>query len=187
MLEREIMPGVALRLWEESDADELHDCVEANRAHLARWMPWAATQTRAQTLEFIRLTRRQIGNNDGVQTAITAGGRIVGSVGLHQVIWAHRSTSIGYWVADSHQGRGIITIAVAAYLDYAFATLELERVVLTAAVGNHRSRAIARRLGFIEEGVLRAAEVVNGRAHDLVVYSRLASDPASELRTLRGG
>lgn len=43
-----------LRLLEESDATELHALIVANRAHLARWLPWAAGQTFDDTLDFIR-------------------------------------------------------------------------------------------------------------------------------------
>ena len=41
----ELPSGCWLRLLEEADAPELHAVVEANRDHLARWMPWAAGQT----------------------------------------------------------------------------------------------------------------------------------------------
>lgn len=30
-----------LRLLEETDAQDLHALIEANRAQLARWLPWA--------------------------------------------------------------------------------------------------------------------------------------------------
>jgi hypothetical protein len=39
MLRRELPNGYALRLLEESDADELFALIDANRAHLERWMP----------------------------------------------------------------------------------------------------------------------------------------------------
>jgi ribosomal-protein-serine acetyltransferase len=54
---------------------------------------------------FIRLTRRQVADNDGLQTAIVDGeGKIVGMVGVHGVDWRNRTTSIGYWLAHDHQG-----------------------------------------------------------------------------------
>ena len=52
---------------------------------------------------------------------------------------------------------------------------ELNRIEIRAAVGNARSRAIPERLGFHEEGTLREAELVEGVALDIVVYSMLAS------------
>src|SRR6267143_244160 len=92
----EVADGRWLSLLEESDAQELYAVVEANRDHLARWMPWAAGQTLGDTLTFIQRTRQQLANNDGFQTAVIEDGWIAGVVGFHGISWEHRSTSIGY-------------------------------------------------------------------------------------------
>jgi ribosomal-protein-serine acetyltransferase len=178
MLRRELPGGYALRLLEESDADELFAVVDANREQLATWMPWARRDRAPEdTLPFIRATRKQIADNDGLQTTVVdPGGAIVGMVGMHRVDWADGRTSVGYWLARDAQGRGVMTEAVRAYVDYAFATLGLHRVVIEAAVENARSRAIPERLGFREEGVLREVERVGERMLDHVVYAMLVAD-----------
>jgi ribosomal-protein-serine acetyltransferase len=160
MLRRELPNGYALRLLEESDADELFALIDANRAHLERWMPWVEHEHEpADVLPFIRGTRRQIADNDGMQTAIVAPDRrIVGMVGFHSIDWMNRKSSIGYWLARDEQGRGTMTEAVRAHVE------------------NARSRAIPERLGFREEGVLRQVERVGGRMLDGVVYAMLADD-----------
>ncbi len=173
-------PGWRLRLLEETDAEDLYATVDANRDHLARWMPWAAGQTLEGTLAFIRSTRRQLASNDGFQTAIVEDGRIIGMVGFHGVSWDHRSTSIGYWLAEAAQGRGIMTRSVRALADYAFTVWELDRIEIRAAVDNKRSRSIPERLGFRQEGVLRKAELVGDRYVDHAVYARLASEWGSD-------
>jgi ribosomal-protein-serine acetyltransferase len=165
-----------LRLFEEADAEEFHRLIDANRAQLTPWMPWAADETPEGTLRFIRLTRRQVADNDGFQAAIVCDGRIVGAVGFHGVDWQHRSTSIGYWLDAGHQGRGIMTGAVRALVDHALRDWELNRVEIRVAPDNRRSRAIPERLGFRQEGVLRQAERVDDRYLDSVVYAVLASD-----------
>lgn len=178
MLRHELPGGYALRLPEEADAEELYDVIDANRDHLLPWMPWAPWHKGAEdVLPFIRLTRRQIADNDGLQTVIVdPQGRIVGMVGVHRVDWRNASTSIGYWLARDEQGRGTMTAAVRAYVDHAFGTWELNRVTIQAAVGNARSRAIPERLGFREEGTLREVERLGDRWLDAVVYSVLAAD-----------
>jgi ribosomal-protein-serine acetyltransferase len=176
MLTRELMPGVVLRLPEERDANELYALVDANRAYLSQWMPWAPEETLEDALSYIKLLRAQLANNDGLNTLITVDGRIAGSVGMRSIEWRVRSTELGYWLAAEHQGRGIMTAAVGAYLDYAFGVLGLHRVVVHAGTGNSRSRAIPERLGFTYEGTAREAEWLGERVHDLAVYAILASD-----------
>jgi ribosomal-protein-serine acetyltransferase len=165
-----------LRLLEEVDADELHALVNDNREFLARWMPWAAAQTLGDTLEFIRRTRKQLADNQGFQAAIVDNSRIVGVLGFHRVDWENRATSIGYWIAESFQGRGTVTKAVRALTDHAFWTWQLNRVEIRAGADNERSRAIPTRLGFKHEGVLRQAERVGERYIDHVIYAMLAAD-----------
>jgi ribosomal-protein-serine acetyltransferase len=162
-----------LRLLEEGDAEELYALVDANRDYLAEWMPWAADQTLERTVGFIRTTMRRHAENNGFETALVLDGRIAGAAGFAGVDWVARSTSIGYWLAEAHQGRGLMTKAVRTLIDHAFGEWELHRVEIQAAVANERSRAIAERLGFEQEGVLREAERVGTRYHDLVVYGLL--------------
>ena len=176
MLTAQLMPGVAVRLAEECDADEIYELVDRNRAYLARWMPWAAQETREHVLHYIRLTRAQVSENDGLNTVITVDGRVAGSLGMRSISWADLSTELGYWLGEEHQGRGIITAGVRAYLDYAFDTLGLNRVVIRAAVDNAPSRAVAQRLGFALEGCHREAERIGDHAHDLAVYAMLAAE-----------
>ncbi len=172
----QLSTGRWLRLLDESDVQELYSAIEVNRDALARWMPWAAGQTLHDTLSFIRGTREQLARNDGFQTAVIDHGRIVGMVGFHGVSWRHRSTSIGYWLAESAQGHGTMTDAVRALVDHAFRAWRLHRVEIRADVDNTRSRAIPERLGFTQEGVAREAERVGDHYADQVVYAILATD-----------
>ena len=169
-----------LRRLEESDADELYRLIDANRAYLAPWLPWAEAQTHEGTVEFIRMIRRQEASNDGFQAALTFDDRIVGMIGFHGVNWPHGSTTIGYWLDERHQGRGLMTRAVRQLMDHAFRVWDLHRVEIQAAVDNHRSRAIPERLGFRDEGVRREAERIGDGYKDLVVYAMLAPEWVQE-------
>ncbi|MGZ4283991.1 MAG: GNAT family N-acetyltransferase [Solirubrobacteraceae bacterium] len=167
---------VSLRVVGLEDAREVHGLIDANREHLARFMPWAAAQTIADTRAFLDSKRVQLASNDGFECAIVRGGRIIGMVGFHAVNWRDSSTTIGYWLAAGEQGEGTMTAAVRAMVDHAFRSMGLNRVVINAAVHNDRSRAIPQRLGFVEEGTARQAVRVGGRYFDDVIYSMLAED-----------
>jgi len=173
----ELPNGCRLRPLEETDADELSRLAAANRAYLAEWMPWASGGIGPeQQREFLRRAERQLAEDDGFQAAILDDGAIVGTIGFHRIDRANRATSLGYWLAESSQGRGTMTEAVRALTTHAFAVWELKRVEIRAAVGNARSRAIPQRLGFVEEGVLRQSERFTDHYKDVVVYSMLAED-----------
>jgi ribosomal-protein-serine acetyltransferase len=173
------LDALGLRPLTLADAPELHALVEANRDYLAQWVPWAATQQLPETEKFIAETEEQIVRNDGFQVCIAPGGPIIGMVGFHSVSWGNRNTSIGYWLAEKAQGRGIMTTAVSALVDHAFEEWELHRIEIHCAPANHRSRAIPERLGFREEATLRETELVGGRDLDSVVYGLLKGENSS--------
>ena len=165
-----------LRLLDETDAHQLHGLIDANRTYLARWLPWAGSQTFDDTLGFIHGTRLQLTDNDGFQAAVVIEERIVGVIGYHGVDWGNRSTRIGYWLDQGQQGKGTMTAAVRLLVDHALSAWDLNRVEIRAAFENRRSRAIPERLGFHQEGTLRQAELIDGRYLDSVMYGMLKAE-----------
>jgi ribosomal-protein-serine acetyltransferase len=149
------LDSFGIRPLQTADAPELHALLEANRDYLARWLPWAAGQELTETESFIAETEAQLARNDGFQAALAPSGPIIGVVGFHSVDWTNRNTSIGYWLAESAQGHGIMTTAIRALVDHAFDEWDLHRIEIHSAPANHRSRAIPERLGFREEAMLR--------------------------------
>jgi ribosomal-protein-serine acetyltransferase len=166
-----------LRPLEEADAEELFALVNANRPYLRAWLPWLDQNTEVEhTRAFIRATRKQHADRNGFTCGIRWRARLAGVVGLHAIDWPNRKTSLGYWVAEAHQGRGLVTRACAALLPYLFEDLGLNCVEIGCAVGNARSNAIPPRLGFSREGVLRQREWLYDHFVDHAVYSLLASE-----------
>jgi ribosomal-protein-serine acetyltransferase len=165
-----------LRLAVEADAEELAALIDGSRASLAEFMPWAAASTLEAVRDYRRLAERQRVAGEGIDCVVEVDGRIAGSVGAHHIDRANGACELGYWLGDAYTGRGLMTRAVRAFLDEAFGPWGMRRVAILAATGNRRSCAIPERLGFTREGVLRQAEVVGDRVHDLVVYSLLRDE-----------
>jgi ribosomal-protein-serine acetyltransferase len=175
-VELAIREGAVLRPYTEADAAELTSVVAANREHLARRLPWAATYGYQDSLDYVAKSRAQIEAEEGFEGAIVVDGEIVGGAGFHAIDKLNRSTSIGYWLTVEAQGSGLMTATVSALLDHAFGVWGLHRVVIEAVVDNTRSRAIPERLGFTEEGVQREAKRIRGRFEDAALYAMLAPD-----------
>lgn len=174
----------SLRQLMMSDADELFALVDANRAHLRRWLPWLdRTLTAGDTGSFIESTLRQHEDRQGFQTAILCDGRIAGIIGFHRIDWTNRLTSLGYWLGESWQGRGLMTASCQALVDHAFSALNLNRVAIGCATGNARSRAIPQRLGFVHEGTLRDAEWLYDHYVDHEIYAQLQREWRAQIIT----
>ena len=169
----------ALRLLERHHAEELYALCDANRERLHPWLPWIdVTHSPADARQFIEGALAQYAAGNGFHAGLFEenSGAIAGCVGLHPIDHANRTVSLGYWIAAGHEGKGLITRAVAAVTSHCFSQLGLQRVEIRCAVENHRSRAVAERLGFHREGVLRSAQFAGGRWLDLYLYARIRTD-----------
>jgi [ribosomal protein S5]-alanine N-acetyltransferase len=101
---------------------------------------------------------------------------LVGSVILHSVDWRNRRGELGYWLVAGARGRGLATRALRLALRWMFDELGLERAEIQTTPDNAGSLAVARRLGFAEEGLLRGRDVEEGRRVDVVILGLLRSD-----------
>jgi len=163
-----------LRPARAQHAEPWYSVADRNRARLREWLPWAG---RSFTLEDIRnfLSDSERENAQGIALTlgIWKGETFCGGIGLHKIDSRSRSASIGYWLDEQCGGTGLMTRACSALVTEAFRHYGLHRVELRCAVGNEKSCAIARRLGFSEEGLLREAEWLNTHWADLRVFSML--------------
>jgi ribosomal-protein-serine acetyltransferase len=169
---------IDLRILEPRHAPELFGLADRNRQHLSAWLPWIRTTHEvADTELFIRGALEQYAANKGFHAGIWYRAELAGAIGLHVIDWANRNVSLGYWLSADKQGSGIVTKAARAVTEHCFQELELHRVEIRCGVKNYKSQAVPLRLGFHEEGVLRQAQWLGDRWMDIVVYSKLASDP----------
>lgn len=166
---------IELRLLTRELADHLAELVEGNRAHLSQWLPWAPYSTSAADSEaFIASENQARLLGDRITLGIFVAGQLVGVVSYHHIDWASREAVIGYWITESRQGAGIVTESCERLVGYGFVELGLARVVIRCATENIRSRAVAERLGFRREAILRNSERVSERVLDQFVYVFLA-------------
>ena len=161
--------GAEVRYLEPGDAEELSALVEVDRERLSRWMGWAE----GSTLESVRAFIVGDGATDRLDPlGLYVEGRCVGTIGARPNMM-RGDCELGYWIAASHEGRGIVTHACRALIDHAFMEVGSHRITILAAPDNDRSRAIPERLGFTQEGVMREAGWSSPGYHDLVVYGLL--------------
>ena len=174
---RGLTEGVELALCDMPEAPGLFAMMERNRESLGRWLPWAhASQRVGDVIEFLVRARQQFEDGNGFHAGVFVKGDLAGFVGLHPIDWANRRVELGYWLDEDFRGRGVMTVAVRGAVELCFRHYGLNRVEIRCGVENAASCAIAERLGFRLEGVLRQAQWIEGRAIDLRVYAMLADE-----------
>jgi RimJ/RimL family protein N-acetyltransferase len=108
--------------------------------------------------------------------------RFVGTTWLKEVDYWHSSAELAIYMDREHIGAGFGTDAQAALLNFAFNSIGLNRVWLTAYASNTRAIRSYEKLGFRREGLMRQAWRGVGGLEDSVLMAILASewrDPAA--------
>jgi ribosomal-protein-serine acetyltransferase len=168
---------IELRPVSVSDCDELYAAIERNRTRLRRWLPWVGLGFgRDDLLKFLGERERDNAGRVSFTAHVRHHGQLCGAVGLHTFDRRHRNSSVGYWLDQPFEGRGIMTRACRAVVTEGFRHYNLHRIEIRCGIGNARSEAIPRRLGFTEEGLLHEAEWVSDRWVDLRVFAMLEQD-----------
>ncbi|MCU9611991.1 GNAT family N-acetyltransferase [Caldibacillus lycopersici] len=186
MFVHKITEELSLKLVDLHNANELFELTDANRDHLKKWLPWLDGTTSVEdTRAFIQQNKEGYAANRSLTTVILYNGKIVGTAGFNTINWFSKYVTIGYWLADTYQGKGIMTKTVEALITYAFDELKLNRVEICAAVENTKSRAIPERLGFKLEGVRRSAEWLYDHYVDHAIYGILANEWKTDTKATR--
>jgi ribosomal-protein-serine acetyltransferase len=163
-----------------TDSRELWTSVEGSRGHLEPWLPWVPfnidmdssgryAEASAADWDAARACRFTIRDR--------ASRKFLGVIGLESFAHLHENVELGYWLRVDAWGKGLMTEAGQAVLDWAFGPVNAHRVRVAAATDNHPSLHVIGRLGFRFEGIARQAERCNGRWLDHAVFSLVAGDP----------
>lgn len=175
-------PRVVVRPYRLEDADELFAAVEESRQHLWPWLPWVTQhQTVEDTRDFILRTQAKwLLREDDLTVGFfeARSGRYLGGSGLHIRGWDVPAFEIGYWIRASAEGHGYVVETVKLLTDFAFTSLDAQRVMIRCDARNARSAAVAERLGFVREALLRNdMRDANGEVRSTLVFSLTPDDP----------
>jgi ribosomal-protein-serine acetyltransferase len=181
MFKHDLGDGADLRFLELRHAPEFLDFVLNNRDHLGVWLEWGLTiQTLEQAQNFIKRGITRYAEDGLPWVGLWLENRLVGGILFFPVDKNAKSTMIGYWLGGDVAGRGLMSRAVLAMLGFVFDDLQLNRIELQAHVDNLKSRALAERLGFSFEGILREVWRLHGKPVDHAAYAMLKSDWAAK-------
>lgn len=144
-----VTPRLIVRNWEPRDADLFHLINSDER--VMEFFPFR--RDREQSDALLRQLRERIEANGFGFTAleIRQTGECIGFCGLHadSVVptLSPGTVEVGWRLAPSYWGRGYVTEAAEALLEFGFGVMGLDEIVSFAVWNNRRSTAVMERLG----------------------------------------
>jgi ribosomal-protein-alanine N-acetyltransferase len=168
-------PTLTLRYAQVADAPALFAL--ASDPEVTRWFSWGPYASADEPLAYIeRLpAQRQSGERLDLLVDHREHGP-VGVTGLSELSRRDRRAMVGTWLGREHWGTGANAESKVLLLHLAFAVCGLERVGAYSNPQNARSTRALERLGFRQEGVLRAWHRHGDVHHDVNVFGLLRSE-----------
>ncbi|HET9080154.1 MAG TPA: GNAT family protein [Trebonia sp.] len=171
------MPMPVTRLISVDDAGALARLLTVNRDYLAPWSPLQneAVLTKAGQREILArdLARHQAGGMLPL-VILDSGGAVCGRINLNSIIrGAFQNASVGYWVSQSHAGRGLASAAVAGIVKTAFGELGLHRLDAATLLHNTPSQRVLAHNGFRPFAVAERYLKIAGKWQDHILFQLL--------------
>lgn len=166
---------LSLAPFTAADAGAVHDYCQD--PELQRWVPLPVPYSRADAEYFVGGYATDAASSPALTLwSIRSEAGVVGAIELRHEPLA--SATVGFWLGQPHRGRGIMTEALGALVEYSFeeAGLVLRRLHWESAVGNIASATVARRNGFQFEGVSRRSIIHRGERIDSWQATLLVDD-----------
>lgn len=162
--------------------EAVFNAIHQNRKFLRKWLPFVDyTNKMSDTEKFIRsILERPVSVRDEVYV-IWYKHEFAGLIGFKDADRINDKIEIGYWLIEKMTGKGIATEATRKMINLAFRNMNMNRVQIRCGVGNDKSSAIPRRLGFVKEGTERGGERHGSSYIDLEVFSLLRREWAETL------
>lgn len=169
------------RLLVPDDAPVIAELLRANSAFFAPWHPRRSERYVSDEgqREAVRLALEQHQLGASVPLVITdEQARVVGTITIQSIIRGFfQSCSVGFWLAEDAQGRGLATAALREATRMAFYELLLHRVQAETLPHNGRSQRVLKRLGFVEYGVAGAYIKIAGTWQENVLFQLITPVP----------
>ncbi|MCM3316734.1 GNAT family N-acetyltransferase [Rummeliibacillus stabekisii] len=102
--------------------------------------------------------------------------QIIGSCGYNSIDFENAKVEIGYDISKVYWGKGYAPEAISSLIEYAFNSLNINRIEAKVEPENINSIKVLRKLNFTFEGTMRKCEKSNGKFIDLSLYSKLVTD-----------
>jgi RimJ/RimL family protein N-acetyltransferase len=147
-----------LRPWELTDTDALLAAVDASRAELIPFMPWAATRMArdAEARLIAGFHAAYWAGRENILGVFSPAGEVLGGCGLHpRTPLNPAALEVGYWCHSAHAGRGLTTLVSRSLVALGFECFAADRVQVLHDEQHGASRRVCEKTGFVLEGVQR--------------------------------
>jgi ribosomal-protein-alanine N-acetyltransferase len=167
---------LVLRSFLPKDAQALLDMRTNDR--VMKYLGRDKMKDLGEAISFIQKVKDDAENGKSIEWALTLKGAdiLIGKLGFWRIILQHQRAELGYNLTPNYFGKGIMSEAVTAVLQYGFEKMKLHSVEANLDPKNRKSVQLLSRNGFVKEGHFKESYFYGGSFSDTGSYSLLRSE-----------
>lgn len=146
----------------------------ASSETVTQYLTWTPHTTLEQTKA--RLSLREALDDEDWGIVMTETNELIGTINVVGNETDTKTKIIGYVLGESYWGKGYMTEALDAVLNYLFEYTDVNRIVASHDIDNPASGKVMQKSGMTFEGILRKGGRNNRGIIDIALYSRLRED-----------
>ncbi|CAM2878877.1 GNAT family N-acetyltransferase [Erysipelothrix tonsillarum] len=159
------------------DADDMFLYAKTYQVtRMTRFKPHQSVEDSKKVIEHVFLSRPEKGWPEAFAITLKNNGRMIGTCDFWPISASEGVYEMGYALNPRFWGLGLMTEAASAVLQFAFESYKVRRMELKHLQSNPASGAVAKKLGFEQEGIKRQAARLEDGYDDLVCYGLLQEE-----------
>jgi len=173
---RIVTQRLLLRLASQEDVTEILKYYTDNKAYLTPFYPvWSENFFTAKYWHSeVQVALQEFIQGQSLRLLIfsPSDSTIIGIINFRNFIrGVAQFCTVGYSLAEKEQGKGYMTEALQASIDYVFEELKMHRIMANYMPHNQSSGNLLKRLGFVVEGYARDYLLINNQWQDHILTS----------------
>ncbi len=165
-----------LRKLTAEDSEDIYEY--ASIPEVARFLIWEHHKSINDSMWFINFAEQQYSDKNSIIWGIELKDekKLIGTIDLRGFNSPHRCGDVGYVISPKYWGKGIVTEAFKAIINFGLGVMNLNRIEAHCEEENFGSWRVMEKSGLKLEGVLREKVFIKEKFRTMKMYSILKRD-----------
>nr|WP_321231628.1 GNAT family protein [uncultured Psychroserpens sp.] len=170
------MRKVKFKILENKDAEKLFELLNRNKGRLTRYFPITIKSNNniKSTIEYLKDLNEKFKKNEFYVYGIYDQQILIGMIFIKNIDWRIPKCELGYFLDKTYEGKGIMSKVLKNIVNHCFESLKMKKIFLKIGSENIGSKRVAKKNGFVLEGILRREfRIETNEIIDVEYYGKL--------------
>ncbi len=178
--------NLKLRLLTNNDVKDIFEAISTQRCYQGAWLTISNDNLLVEAKKYVKYVTEQEDNILDLIYVIEYKNGFAGLLGLQKIDNQNHKAEYTCWVQEKYQYLDILAEASSKFIEHYFKKINFNRLEIRTTDDNVKVKDIARRFGFVQEGVEKQSQFIGDEKYkDVTVYGLLRHEYQTKLMFYR--